>query len=225
MKILIVEDEISLADDIKVYLSSHKTNCETVADVKNALEKVSLYSYDCIILDIGLPDGTGFRVLEHLREIKKADGVIIISAKGSLEDKIRGLEIGADDYITKPFHLAELAVRVLAVVRRRQFRGYNSQEVGHLTFYLTEQEVRYKGILMNLTPSEFRILHYFIASPNKVHSKTALAEYLLGEQSDFVDGHQLVYTHIKNLKKKLNEVGCPEYIRTVYGSGYKFQIQ
>lgn len=150
--------------------------------------------------------------------------MIIISAKGSLEDKIRGLEIGADDYLTKPFHLAELAIRVLAIVRRRQFGGYNSQEIGHLTFNLTEQEVRYKGILMNLTPSEFRILHYFIASPNKVHSKTALAEYLLGEQSDFVDGHQLVYTHIKNLKKKLNDVGCPEYIRTVYGSGYKFQV-
>lgn len=225
MKILIVEDEISLSHDINQYLLSQKIDCESVASVKEALDKIHLYDYDCILLDIGLPDGTGFEVLQELKRSKKTDGVIIISAKGSIEDKIRGIEIGADDYLTKPFHLAELAVRIMAVVRRRQFDGQNKVEIGGISYNLNHGTVQYNDKPISLTPSETKILHYFISSPNKVHSKTALAEYILGDQSDFVDGHQLVYTHVKNLKKKLADVGCPEYIRTIYGSGYKFLVE
>ncbi len=225
MKILIVEDEVSLSNDISHYLMSKSILCEKVSNVKNALEKIHLYNYDCILLDIGLPDGTGFEVLRRLKESNKTDGLIIISAKDSLDDKIKGMKMGADDYLTKPFHLAELAVRIMAVVRRRHFKGQNSMEIGGLTFHLSDGTVEYNGKWINLTPSEKKVLYYFISSPDKVHSKTALAEYILGEQSDFVDGHQLVYTHIKNLKKKLTQAGCPDYFQTIYGSGYKFQVE
>lgn len=222
MKILVVEDEASLAVELCNYLSSDSIDCESVGDTRSALEKVNLYRYDCIILDIGLPDGSGFVVLDELKRLKKTDGVIIISAKDALEDKIMGIETGADDYLTKPFHLAELAVRVMAIIRRRNFGGSNRIDFGGLNFDLQEQAVSYQGKSMNLTPTEFKILHYFISSPNKVLSKTSIAEYVLGEQSDYVDGHQLVYTHIKNLKKKFSKVGCPDYIQNIYATGYKF---
>lgn len=222
MKILVIEDELMLAEEICAYLSSDSIDCESVGNVKDAMEKIHLYRYDCIILDIGLPDGNGLVILDELKRLKKTDGVIIISAKDSLEDKIYGLRTGADDYLTKPFHLAELAVRVMALVRRLNFDGTDLIDFGGLSFNLQEQTVHFQGESLNLTPTEFKILHYFISSPNKVLSKTAIAEYVLGDQSDYVDGHQLVYTHIKNLKKKFSEVGCPDYIKNVYGTGYKF---
>jgi DNA-binding response OmpR family regulator len=225
MKILVVEDENLLATEICNYFSHDTVSCEVAFDMKSALEKIDLYQYDCILLDIGLPDGDGLRVLEKIKKEGKADGVIIISAKNALDDKIKGIELGADDYLTKPFHLAELAVRVMAVVRRRNFGGNTSIQVGGINFSLGDNSVTYYGKPLSLTPTEHKIIHYFISSQNKVLSKTAIAEYVLGEQSDYVDGHQLVYTHIKNLKKKLMEVGCPDYIQNVYGTGYKFVIK
>lgn len=225
MKILVVEDEILLATEICNYFSQDTVSCEVAFDIKTALEKIELYQYDCILLDIGLPDGEGLKVLEELKKKDKADGVIIISAKNALDDKIKGIELGADDYLTKPFHLAELAVRVMAVVRRRNFGGNNSIQVGGINFNMRDNSVTYNGKPLTLTPTEYKIIHYFISSQNKVLSKTAIAEYVLGEQSDYLDGHQLVYTHIKNLKKKLMEVGCPDYIENVYGTGYKFVIK
>lgn len=222
MKILVIEDEALLAKEICQYLSNESIACESVGAVNAALEKIHLYHYDCIILDIGLPDGSGFAFLDELKRLKKTDGVIIISAKDSLEDKIKGIQTGADDYLTKPFHLAELAVRVMALIRRRNFNGNDLVDFGGLLFNLQEQTVSFQGEQLNLTPTEFKILHYFISSPNKVLSKTAIAEYVLGDQSDYVDGHQLVYTHIKNLKKKFLQVGCPDYIQNIYATGYKF---
>lgn len=222
MKILVIEDELMLAKEICSYLASDSIDCERVSNVKDALEKINLYQYDCIILDIGLPDRNGFVVLDELKRMKKTDGVIIISAKDSFEDKITGIRTGADDYLTKPFHLAELAARVMAIVRRLHFNGNDLIDVGGLLFNLQEQIVSFQGESLNLTPTEFKILQYFISSPNKVLSKTAISYYVLGDQSDYVDGHQLVYTHIKNLKKKFAQVGCPDFIKNVYGTGYKF---
>lgn len=222
MKILVIEDELMLVKEICRYLASDSIDCDSVGNVKDALEKINLYQYDCIILDIGLPDGNGFVVLDELKRLKKTDGVIIISAKDSLEDKITGIRTGADDYLTKPFHLAELAARVMALVRRLQFNGNDLIDFGGLIFNLQEQTVTFQGESLNLTPTELKILQYFISSPNKVLTKTAISDYVLGDQSDYVDGHQLVYTHIKNLKRKLAQIGCPDFIKNIYGIGYKF---
>lgn len=222
MKILVVEDEIHLAKEIKDYLKNDALDCDLAYDVSTALEKIHLYVYDCIVLDIGLPDDSGFKVLEELKAANKTEGVIIISAKDALEDRLKGIQIGADDYLTKPFHLAELAVRIMAIVRRKKFGGNNSVSIGDLVFNIQEPSVLYKNNKLNFTPTEFKILEYFISSPNKVLSKTVIAEHVLGEQSDFVDGHQLVYTHIKNMKRKLAKAGCSEIIQNVYAVGYKF---
>jgi len=222
MKMLLVEDEPELARDILEYFSHEDYLIEKAATMEEALDRIRQFEYDCILLDIGLPDGNGLTILEKLKSLKKQDGVIIISAKDSLEDKIKGIGLGADDYLTKPFHLSELAVRIMAIIRRKKFTGQPTLEIGGLKLNFEEKSVFFYKLSLTLTPSEFRLLQYLMSSQNKVLSKTTLAEYLLGDQYDFVDGHQLVYTHVKNLKRKLAEAGCPDYIKTVYATGYKF---
>ncbi|SIS78170.1 response regulator transcription factor [Belliella pelovolcani] len=224
MKVLIIEDEIEIAEAIHNYFLGSPVVCEIVTNVKDASEKIDLYDYDCILLDIGLPDGSGFDILEEIKIRKKSDSVIIISAKNSLDDKLKGLEIGADDFLTKPFHMAELAMRITAVTRRKMFDGNNIVEFGGITLDLINNTVKYQNENLDLTPREFRLLRLFLSSHQRVLSKTAIADHLLGEQVDFVDSDKLVYAHIKNLKKKLQQAGCPEYIKTVYGIGYKFSI-
>ncbi|MCH7411638.1 response regulator transcription factor [Belliella sp. DSM 111904] len=222
MKVLVVEDEIEIARGIQSYFKDSPMVMELVSNVRDASDKINLYNYDCILLDIGLPDGTGFEILKEIKRLKKTDSVIIISAKNSLEDKLKGLEIGADDFLTKPFYMAELAMRITAVTRRKSFDGNNVVESGGLYLNLIKNSVHYNDIEVELTPREFRLLRLFLSSKERVLSKTAIADHLLGEQVDFVDGDKLVYAHIKNLKKKLQTVGCPDYIKTVYGTGYKF---
>jgi len=222
MKILIVEDERSLAEDIKSYFSGQDVLCEMAGTVRDALEKIHLYAYDCILLDISLPDGNGLHVLKALKKREKTDGVIIISAKNSLDDKIEGLRTGADDYLTKPFHLAELAVRMTAITRRNQFAGQNQLKLAGLTIDWLAKTVHYHQQALPLTPTEFRLLRLLVSSKNRVLSKTTIAEYLSGEQADLFDHTELVYAHVKNLKKKLADAGCPDYIKTVYAVGYKF---
>lgn len=225
MKVLIIEDEIEIAEDIQKYFLETPTVCEIVHNVKDASEKIGLYDYDCILLDIGLPDGSGFEILEEIKTMKKSDSVIIISAKNSLDDKLKGLKIGADDFLTKPFHMAELAMRITAVTRRKLFDGNNIVEVGGIFLDLINNSVKYQNECLDLTPREFRLLRFFLSSQRRVLSKTAIADHLLGDQVDFVDSDKLVYAHIKNLKKKLQIAGCPEYIKTVYGTGYKFSLE
>jgi DNA-binding response OmpR family regulator len=222
MKMLLVEDEPELARDILEYFSNEDYLIEKAATMEEALDRIRQFEYDCILLDIGLPDGNGLTILEKLKSLKKQDGVIIISAKDSLEDKIKGIGLGADDYLTKPFHLSELAVRIMAIIRRKKFTGQPELEIAGLKLSFEERTVFFNNLPLTLTPSEFRLLQYLMSSQNRVLSKTTLAEYLLGDQYDFVDGHQLVYTHVKNLKRKLAEAGCPDYIKTVYATGYKF---
>jgi DNA-binding response OmpR family regulator len=224
MKILIIEDNPDLAYSIEKYLSGEGYTCELSATTDLALQKIELYDYECILLDIMLPDGSGFSILERLKQLNKQEGVIIISAKDSLDDKIKGLGLGADDYLTKPFHLAELAMRVLAVIRRRKFNGNNLVRYEKIEMNMTEKTVFFNDVQVEqLSPKEFDLLSFFISSPKRVLSKGSIAEHLLGDNADMLDNFDFVYAHVKNLKKKLKQAGCSNYIHTIYGMGYKFE--
>lgn len=224
MKILVIEDEQDLAQSISDYLSGENYLCEFAATFKQALDKIETYHYDCILLDIMLPDGNGIKLLEELKRLDKQDGVIIISAKDALDDKIKGLQIGADDYLTKPFHLAELAARIYSVIRRKQFGNSNTVQQNELHIDLLAKTVSVNNTLVSLTKKEFDLLLYFIGNKNRIISKSTLAEHLSGDFADMLDNHDFVYAHIKNLKKKLNEAGCGNYLKTVYGTGYKWEL-
>lgn len=222
MKILIIEDERSLSDSIVTYLSSEKYLCEQAFTYADARMKVGMYEYDCILLDLMLPGGNGLDILRDIRSRSNPAGVIIVSAKDSLDDKIKGLEIGADDYLAKPFHLAELSMRIYAVIRRKEFSASNILENNGVRIDLREKSVTVNGAPVVLTRSEYDLLLFFIGNKNRVISKSAMAEHLSGEMADMMDSHDFVYTHIKNLKAKLSDAGCKDCIRNVYGAGYKW---
>ncbi|NCU05207.1 MAG: response regulator transcription factor [Chitinophagaceae bacterium] len=224
MKVLIIEDEPELAQSIAEYLSEESYRCEFASSFTDALEKISIYEYDCILLDIMLPDGNGLTILEELARQRKQEGVIILSAKGSIDDKIRGLQIGADDYLTKPFHLAELAARIYSIIRRKQFGNVNIVEQNELQINLPAKTVTVNGTSLTLTKKEFDLLLYFLSNKNRVISKSTLAEYLSGDYADMLDNHDFIYAHIKNLKKKLTQAGCDHYLKTIYGTGYKWEV-
>ncbi|MEO8712787.1 MAG: response regulator transcription factor [Parafilimonas sp.] len=224
MKILIIEDEHELSKSICEYLASEQFFTESAHDYNSAFEKISLYDYACIILDITLPDGSGLDILKELKKNNKADGVIIISAKNSLDDKIYGLKAGADDYLTKPFHLSELGARVAAVIRRKSFDGNNTILFDELRINLDEKQASVQNKTLDLTKKEYELLLYFISNKNKVISKSAIAQHLWGDNMDIADNYDFIYTHIKNLRKKLLQHGAPDYIKSVYGMGYKFSL-
>ncbi|PXX30709.1 response regulator transcription factor [Arenibacter sp. ARW7G5Y1] len=221
MKLLIAEDEISLQQSIISYLETDGNVCESASNYEDAIYKVSLYDYDIVILDINLITGSGLEVLKQLKKEKKKAGVIIISANNSLNDKLEGLDLGADDYLTKPFHLAELNSRIKAVLRRGKFGGdenivFNEIRVdtGARSAYIQEKP-------MTLTRKEYDLLLFFITNKNRVLSKEIIAEHLWGDHSDLADNFDFIYVHINNLRKKLTSEGA-KYIKTAYGSGYKF---
>jgi DNA-binding response OmpR family regulator len=224
MKVLVIEDEKELSKSICQYLAGEQFITETAYDFDSALEKISLYDYACIILDITLPHGSGLDILKEIKANNKADGVIIISAKNSLDDKIYGLKTGADDYLTKPFHLSELSARVAAIIRRKSFDGKNTIVFDELQINLNEKQALVKGIAVDLTKKEYDLLLYFISNKNKVITKSAIAEHLWGDDMDIASSYDFIYTHIKNLRKKLLQHGLPDYIKSVYGMGYKFSL-
>lgn len=221
MKILVVEDEIELADLIVQSLTKEYFVVEAVNDFYTALDKINNYQYDCILLDIGLPGGSGIEVLEYLRGNAKSENVIIISAKDSLEDKIMGLNLGADDYLTKPFHLAELNARVKAVLRRKELDGKQRLEFGGVSMDLEERKVYVDGHALELNRKEFDILRYFLFNKNRLVSKMSLAEHVWGDNIDQADNLDFVYYQIKNLRKKLKAVNAGIEIESVYGTGYR----
>ncbi|MCU7616639.1 response regulator transcription factor [Chryseobacterium sp. PBS4-4] len=223
MKILIIEDEVELAKSIAEYLSVENYLCEFAATFSEAMSKIEIFQYDCILLDITLPDGNGLKILEELKKEQKQDGVIIISAKNALDDKIRGLQIGADDYLTKPFHLSELTARIYSVIRRKQFSNTNVVTQKELQIDLLAKTVSVNNEIIALTKKEFDLLVYFIGNKNRVISKSTLAEHLSGDFADMLENHDFVYAHVKNLKKKLYDAGCDHYLKTVYGTGYKWE--
>lgn len=225
MKILVIEDEKALYESILAYFTGEGNICELATDFTSASEKIAMYHYDCILLDLGLPDGEGLELLIQLKSVNKKDGVLIISARHSLDDRLAGLDLGADDYLVKPFHLSELKARVSAIVRRKNFEGNNL-----ITFNEIRVDVAAMNITVNeqhviLTKKEFDLLVYFLSNKNKVVTKNAMAEHLWGDEMDLSDDFDFIYTHVKNLKKKLGEAGSKDYLRSVYGIGYKFSSQ
>ncbi|MBP1164482.1 DNA-binding response OmpR family regulator [Chryseobacterium sp. PvR013] len=223
MKILVIEDEAALSKSIITYLGQENYLCEVAPNINTAVEKIYSYDYDCILLDISLPDGNGLSVLKILKEDHKTDGVIIISAKDSIDDKIAGLQLGADDYIPKPFHLSELSARIAAVIRRRRFNGDNILVFHEITIDTLAKTVTANNQKVDLTKTEYELLLYFTINKNRVLSKTAIAEHLSGENTDVYDNYDFIYAHIKNMKKKLTAVGCNDYLKSIYGMGYKFE--
>jgi len=225
MKILLVEDETMLADNIQHYLLQEGNVCEIASDFMQASEKIELYEYDCVVVDITLPDGSGLDVIRLLKQANLTSGVVIISAKDSLEDKLEGLQIGADDYLTKPFHLPELNARIKSVLRRRNFEGKNEIQFQDIIIDTDSQGVTVNLQAVTLTKKEYQLLLYFITNAKRVISKNALAEHLWGDFMDMADSYDFIYSQIKNLKKKLNEHSDHKYIHAVYGMGYKFVKQ
>jgi len=223
MKLLVVEDEPSLLNSITRYFRQEQFVCEGATTYMDALRRIEDYEYDCIILDINLPGGSGLQLLKLLREDKKRDGVIIISARDSLDDKISGLDYGADDYLTKPFHLPELSARVKALIRRKYSEGNMAIEIGVLKVDMAARAVSYAGEAVPLRKMEFDLLFFLITNKNRVVSRQAIAEHLYDGESDQAPGPEFVYSHIKNLKRALKEKGCPEIIQSVYGLGYKLE--
>jgi DNA-binding response OmpR family regulator len=224
MKLLVIEDEAELSQSICAYLSSEQFICEQAFDFASAMEKISLYEYACIMVDITLPGGSGLEIIQELKKQGKLDGVLIISAKNSIDDKVFGLKAGADDYLSKPFHLPELAARVAAIIRRRSFDGKNILCFDNLELDLNQKEVKVNTTPIDLTKKEYELLLYFISNKNKVIAKNAIAIYLWGDSYDMAGNYDFIYTHIKNLRKKLLKAGAPDYIKSVYGMGYKFSL-
>jgi len=225
LKLLIVEDEFSLSQSMAEYLGAADYICEQVYTYKDALEKIEGYDYDCIILDIMLPGGSGIQLLKYLKKIRKSEGVIIISAKNALDDRIEGLQSGADDYLVKPFHLSELSVRIAAILRRKNFDGQSVITAGDLQIDTAAKEVAVKGTLIALTVKEYQLLLFFVVNRSRVLSKNSIVEHLWGDDMDFVANHDFIYTHIKNLRKKIVAAGGEDCIKSVYGVGYKMQVK
>lgn len=222
MKLLIIEDERTLSQNIANYLSKEDYRCEQAYTFDDAIEKVTLYDYDCILLDLMLPGGNGLDILQVIKQKTNPTGVVIVSAKDSLDDKINGIKIGADDYLPKPFHLSELSVRVYSVIRGRHFSGNNLLTTQSITIDLLSKEVKVNGQTIVLTKSEYELLLFFISNRNQVITKSALAEHLSGDMADMLDNQDFIYAHIKNLKAKLAHAGCKNCIKNLYGIGYKW---
>ena len=222
MKILIVEDEKELVKSMSQFLRQESYICEVAYTAAEAKEKILIYDYDCILLDITLPDGNGFQVLKMLKSNNNSDGVIIITAKNSVDDRVAGLNLGADDYLSKPFYLPELMARVSAVIRRKRFDGNNSLTFNEVTIDLLGKTVLVNGKPIELTRKEYDLLLFLVSNKNRVISKNAIAEHLSGDDAELLDKFDFIYSHMKNLKKKIAEAGGSDYIKTIYGLGYKF---
>lgn len=223
MKILIVEDQLELAISISNYLSCEKYICETAHDFNSALEKIDIYNYECIILDLNLPDGCGFDIIKHLKMNHSNSGIIIISARDALNDKIEGLDLGADDYLSKPFSLSELNARLRSVIRRRHFDGQIEYSYNEIKIQPDVRKVFVNQRQLELTRKEYDLLIYLITNQRRVLSKEAIIEHLWGDYMGIeADSYDALYTHMGNLRKKLQDIGANDYIETVYAVGYKF---
>jgi DNA-binding response OmpR family regulator len=224
MKILVVEDNSELANNIVTYLKEEGNVCEWVATYHEAIDKIVAFGYEILILDIMLPDGNGLDVIRELKKQNSEASVLIISAKNSLDDKIQGLNLGADDYLTKPFHLSELHARIKAIYRRKNLDGKQEIKFNELTIHIENHTLIVHEMLVDLTQKEFDLLLFFLTNKNRVITKQSIAEHLWGDYVDAYDSFDFVYQHIKNLRKKIMNAGGADYIRTVYGLGYKFMV-
>ena len=224
MKVLIIEDEQELMDLILRYLKKEGYVCETATTFKEGNKKINNYEYDCAIIDLNLPGGNGLELVQSLRVDNTQTGIVIISARDTLNDRIQGLDIGADDYLTKPFNLSELNARIKAVLRRKTNHFSNVLQIGNLSINLEERSVRVNETPMILTKKEFNILLYLARNKNRVVTKDSIAEHLWGDYMDGAASFDFIYAHVKNLRKKLVNNGCGDFLKTVYGIGYKFEV-
>lgn len=222
MKILIIEDEQALQESIQTYLEQQGFVCEAVSDFLSGLRKIQQYDYDCVVVDITLPYGSGLDIVKEIKAIEAKAGIIIISARTSLEDKLAGLQLGSDDYLTKPFHLSELSARIQAIMRRRNFSGSRTISFHEISLEPEAQRVSVTGRPIELTEKEYRLLEYFVANQRRVLTKAAIASHIWGDEYEQVSNFDFIYTHIKNLRKKLVDAGADDYIKTVHGVGYRF---
>lgn len=221
MKLLLVEDEASLRRTLVDSLRQNGYVVEVAANFAQANEKIKLYEYDCVLVDLTLPDGDGLDLVRALKADGSPAGVLILTARDGLDDRVAGLDLGADDYLTKPFHLSELNARLRAILRRRQFGGQHHIVFRDLVVWPEQAEALVHGVPLALTRKEYDLLLYLLANPNRVLTKEAIAEHLCGDQVDAADSFDFIYSHLKNLRKKLQEKGADNYIRTLYGVGYK----
>ena len=222
MKILIIEDEKALQESILQYLEHQGFVCEAVGDFLNARERVGEFIYDCIVIDIGLPHGSGLDIVKELKYMESKAGIIIISAKNALEDKLNGLDLGADDYLAKPFYLSELTARINAIIRRRNFDGNKVINFNEIKLEAEAQRVTVNDKPIDLTDKEYQLLEYFIANRRRLLTKGAIAEHIWGDTYIHTSNFDFIYAHIKNLRKKLMDAGSEDYIKTEHRSGYRF---
>lgn len=222
MKLLIIEDEQALRESMVKYLNYQGYVCETAADFLSARDKLSLFNYDCVIVDIGLPGGSGLDIVSEVKYLESKAGIIIISARNTLDDKLKGLELGSDDYLTKPFHLSELNARIQAILRRRSFDGNKTIGFHEIKLYPDQRKATVNEKSIDLTDKEYNLLEYFISNKGRVLTKPAIAEHNWGDEYAQAGEYDFIYTHIKNLRKKLLDAGSGDYLKTVYGSGYRF---
>ena len=223
MKILIVEDEKELVDDLNEFLDDQGYIIEVAPTTYVAREKIFVYQYDILILDLGLPDGSGLDVLKYVKKHKPQTGIIILTARDSLDDKISGLDLGADDYMTKPFLLSELNARIKSIHRRRNFDGNATIKFNEIAIDTDKMRVSINDQNLTLTRKEYELILYFVINKNKVLTKESIIEHLWGDNSDMFDSLDFIYTHIKNLRKKMQDMGGADYLKSVYGIGYKFE--
>lgn len=225
MNVLVVEDEKDLLEAIGTFLKSSSMECDLAKDLQEALSCIGAKEYDAIVLDIGLPDGSGFRVIEEMQKKDHQTGIVIVSARNSLDDRLTGLNIGADDYITKPFYMPELVARIRSVVRRRSVNEKNEIVFNELRVMPDEMMMSVNDRTINLTKKEHELLLYMLGNQNRVLTKESIAEHLWGDHADMADSYDFIYSHIKNLRKKIIDNGGKDYIRSVYGVGYKFSAE
>lgn len=223
MKLLVIEDDRELLKSVLLYFNNNGFNCESAKSISEARDKIEHHSYDCIILDLALPDGNGLELLAKINQQNNETGVIILSANSNLDDKVAGLDLGADDYLTKPFHLSELNSRIRSIIRRKRQHGSKLVEFNEIVINTDAQDVKVNGSTLHLTKREYDLLLYFIYNKDRVVTKSSLSEHLWGDFMDASDSADSVYAHIKNLKKKLKVLGCKDYIKSLYGVGYIFK--
>jgi DNA-binding response OmpR family regulator len=222
MKILIIEDEKQLLDSMITFLKESGMTCEKAVNLAEAIQKIDNNSYDCIVLDIGLPDGSGLKVINEMQQKENQTAIVIVSAKNSLDDRLTGLNFGADDYVTKPFYMPELVARIKSVVRRRSPQEKNEIVFNELRVVPDEMLMYIRDKMISLTKKEHELLLYLISNQNKVLTKESIAEHLWGDHADIADSFDFIYSHIKNLRKKITDNGGNDYLKSVYGVGYKF---
>jgi len=222
VKVLIIEDDRSLSASIHDYLHLEGHICEVAYNFNQGLLKTADNRYDCIIVDIGLPDGNGLNIIKELKEAKVTDGVLILSARSSLDDKLTGLKIGADDYLTKPFHFAELSARINSIYRRNKILGMNEISFNEIKVNTAANQAYVNDNALNLTRKEYDLLLFFITNRNRVITKESIVEHLWGDDVILTDSFDFVYTHVKNMRKKIVAAGGRNYVKCIYGFGYKF---